>query len=124
MTVEHVLRIATIYSSYTSIFLPFPLLHITPSFSTSYATFDDIRVFWWQKQDALEVCEASVSEEGGWDSRVVFIPFIAFLSFSVAVSASGKVRRMQGKRVSPAKENPHWNRKQTVLNPVRQKDQL
>lgn len=65
MTVEHVLRIATIYSFYTSIFLPFPLLHITPSFSTSYATFDDIRVFWWQKQDALEVCEASVSEEGG-----------------------------------------------------------
>lgn len=45
VTVEHVLRIATIYSSYTSIFLPFPLLHITPSFSTSYATFDDIRFF-------------------------------------------------------------------------------
>lgn len=62
---EHVLRIATIYSSYTSIFLPFPRLHITPSYSTSYATFDDIRVFWWQKQDALEVCEASVSEEWG-----------------------------------------------------------
>lgn len=52
------------------------------------------------------------------------IPFIAFLSFSVAVSTGGKVRRMQGKRVSPAKEDLHWNRKQTVLNPVRQKDQL
>lgn len=45
MTAEHVLRIATIYHSYTSIFLLFPRSHTIPSFSTSFATLDDIRFF-------------------------------------------------------------------------------
>lgn len=118
VTVEHVLRIATIYSSYTSIFLPSP---------SSYHPFlfYFLCYFWWHR--GFLVAEAgcfgglrSKCERGRgvWDSKVVFIPFIAFLSFSVAVSAGGKVRRMKGKRVSPAKENSHWNRKQTVLNPV------
>ena len=105
VTVEHVLRIATIYSSYTSIFLPFPRLHITPSFSTSYATFDDIRVFWWQKQDALEVCEASVSEEGGVGiPKLSLFPSLHFLVFLLLYLLAVKLGECKAKEFLPPKK--------------------
>lgn len=55
--------------------------------------------------DALEVCKARVSDEGGGGFKVVLFFSLHSLVSSVVASTNGRVEQMQGKRVSPANGN-------------------